>query len=186
MRERQRAALAVPPAILARAAPPPRCRVWPQGRRSKARSVARIEGVTRLQSSRCFTGVWWLDVGEDALTSKGTAADTVVIIRNGGAFEASDKVRGCGAAPHASHVATSVRAVASAHVALAQAPGQHVGRAATPNLAVPHTGISQGVQVLCTARTLCSAWACQAQPASRPTKQAALLRRSSSTMAPAP
>jgi pectate lyase len=37
------------------------------------------------------TGVWWLDVGEDALTARG-GAGTVATVENGGAFEASDKV----------------------------------------------------------------------------------------------
>ncbi|MCO1658194.1 pectate lyase [Pseudonocardia sp. S2-4] len=36
--------------------------------------------------------VWWIDVGEDALTAVGDSADTVVTIENGGAFLASDKV----------------------------------------------------------------------------------------------
>ncbi len=36
--------------------------------------------------------VWWLDVGEDALTSRGREPGTVVTIENGGAFLADDKV----------------------------------------------------------------------------------------------
>lgn len=44
------------------------------------------------KGSCTIQNVWWLDVGEDAATFKGTSSSTRVLVNGGGAKQASDKV----------------------------------------------------------------------------------------------